>query len=192
MWSKCLENMTFILKDKKAMASMAEAIGRKNAHSLPRIDRVIINAGVGRRVVSEGKKALEPVMVDLARITGQKPSMRAAKKSIATFKLREGQTTGIVVTLRGKRAEDFLTRLIRVALPRTRDFRGLKPSALDDSGNLNIGITEQTVFPEAAEDPTGALFGFQVNVVTTARNREEGEILFRGLGFPLAKEEESA
>lgn len=167
-----------------------ESTGRTNIHATPYIQRVIVNTGIGKKVSSEGKKVIEAIEKDLARITGQKPAIRMAKKSIATFKLREGTPVGLVVTLRGKRADEFLTRLIRVAFPRMRDFRGIKLSSVDESGNLNIGIVEQTVFPEVAEDPTGVLFGFQVNVVSTARNREEGEQLFRSLGFPLANREE--
>lgn len=180
-----------MLNDKKIQEALAERVGRTNPHATPGIERIVVNAGIGRRVVSEGKKAIEPVMLDLKRITGQKPTIRIAKKSIASFKLREGQPTGVVVTLRGKRAEDFMTRLIRVALPRTRDFRGISRTALDDAGNLNIGIPEQTVFPETAVDATGAVFGLQVTIVTTARDRKEGEALFEALGFPLAKEEEA-
>ena len=176
-------------KQKNVFATMKEKFSYLNVSQSPKVEKVIVSVGVGS---TKDKKKIETIIDRLTKITGQKPLARPAKKSIATFKLREGQTTGIVVTLRGKRAEDFLTRLIRIALPRTRDFRGIKLSALDSGGNLNIGIMEQTVFPETSEDPTGALFGFQVNVVTTARNRKEGEILFRGLGFPLAKEEESA
>lgn len=182
--------MATILYDKKVNKELAEKLGRTNPHALPRIQRVIVNAGIGKRVSSDGKKVIELIDRDLARITGQKPVIRKAKKSIATFKLREGTPTGMVVTLRGARADAFLTRLIKVALPRMRDFRGIKRSAIDASGNIHIGIAEQTIFPEAAEDPTGILFSFQVTAVTTARNNEEGEQLFRLLGFPIALPEE--
>ena len=178
--------MATILIDKKTREKLAEKTGRTNLHAGPTIDRVIINVGIGRRIVAEGKKAMEPIIKDLQRITGQKPVVRPAKKSIASFKLREGQPAGLVVTLRGKRAEDFLTRLVRVAMPRMRDFRGIKRSAIDAGGNLHIGISEQIVFPETAEEPTGILFGFQVTVVTTAKNRDEGLMLFTQLKFPIA------
>lgn len=167
---------------------LGERLGETNPFALPRIDRIVVNAGVGKRVVAEGKKALEPIARDLARITGQHPSVRPARKSVASFKLREGAPAGFVVTLRGRRAEDFLTRLIRVALPRTRDFRGVSPAVLDARGNLSIGIREQTVFPEAAMEPTGVIFGFEITIVTTAKNRKEGEALFRAIGFPLREE----
>lgn len=169
----------------KRAAALAKELGRENVLSLPRIERVVVNVGVGRRVVAEGKKSLEPLLKDLARITGQKASVRSARKSVASFKLRRGQAAGIVVTLRRKRAEDFLTRLVRVALPRMRDFRGIPSKAVDRSGNLNIGIPEQTIFPEAAEDPTGVLFGMQVTVVTRAKNRDEAEKLYRLMGVPF-------
>lgn len=165
--------------------TLASIIGKEHPLSLPRISYVIVNVGVGRRVVAEGEKALEPIVYDLMRITGQKPAVRPARKSVASFKLRKGQAAGLIVTLRGKRARDFITRLIRIALPRTRDFRGIRLSGIDGRGNLNIGIREQTVFPEAARDPTGALFGLQVTIVTTARNRREAEAFYRFLGFPL-------
>jgi large subunit ribosomal protein L5 len=181
-----------ILDYKKTDAALRQSTGRENVHALPRIKRVVVNAGIGKRVASDGKKIIEDIEKDLARITGQKPAVRSARKSVASFKVREGAPVGLMVTLRGKRAEDFLTRLIRVALPRMRDFRGIKRSAVDSSGNLNIGIPEQTVFPEAAEDPTGINFGFQVTVVSTAENRKEGEEFYRSLGFPLAKAEEEA
>lgn len=168
--------------------TLAERVGRSNVFSLPRIDRVVVNVGVGKRVVASGKGSLDPLVKDVTRITGQKPVFRVARKAIASFKLREGLPVGIYVTLRKKRAEDFLQRLIRVALPRTRDFQGIPMSALDASGNLNTGIREQTIFPEAASDPTGIIFGMQMTVVTTARNRKEAEELFRLLGFPLRKE----
>lgn len=182
--------MNNVLDKAKAREALVKSTGRSNVHAVPKIDRVVVNAGIGKRVASDGKKVIELIEQDLARITGQKPALRPARKSVASFKLREGTPTGLMVTLRGKRADDFLTRLIRVAFPRTRDFRGIKRSAVDSAGNLNIGVPEQTVFPEAAEDPTGINFSFQVNVVSTAENREEGEQLFRELGFPLMKEEE--
>lgn len=181
--------MTKVMDKTKAAKTLAESTGKKNAHAVPKIDRVVVNAGIGKRVSSDGKKVIELIEKDLARITGQKPALRTAKKSVASFKLREGAPVGLMVTLRGKRAEEFLTRLIRVAFPRMRDFRGIALSAVDQAGNLNIGIPEQVVFPETAEDPTGVIFGFQVTVVSTAENREEGEELFRLLGFPLARKE---
>lgn len=179
---------TTTVKANPVQKALTERLGRSNVLSLPRVDRVIVNVGVGKRVVASGKGSLEPLVKDIARITGQKPVFRIARKAIASFKLREGLPAGIYVTLRKKRAEDFLQRLIRIALPRTRDFQGIPLSALDESGNLNIGIREQTIFPEAAADPTGVIFGLQITVVTTAEDRREAEELFRILGFPLRKE----
>ena len=171
--------------DPKFTKMLRGRLGDVNAMALPRVKRVVVNVGVGRRVVAEGKKSIEPIVLDLSRITGQKPSIRPAKKSVASFKLREGLPAGLVVTLRGKRAEDFLERLIRVALPRTRDFRGIPLKSIDETGNLSLGIREQIVFPEAAADSTGLLFGLEVTVVTTAANREDAEAFYRLLGFPL-------
>lgn len=174
-------------KQTTIISELTKFLGRTNVLSLPCLDRVVVNTGVGRKVVSEGPKALEPLVRDLSRICGQKPAVRPARKAVASFKLRQGLPAGLVVTLRGKRAEDFLIRLIRVALPRMRDFRGIPLSAVDQNGNLNIGIREQTIFPEAAVDPTGVLFGFQVTVLTTAKSREEAERFYRLMGFPLQK-----
>lgn len=182
--------MTKVLDKAKARKALAESTGKTNVHAVPKIDRVVVNAGIGKRVASDGKKIIELIEQDLARITGQKPALRPARKSVASFKLREGSPAGLMVTLRGKRADEFLTRLIRVAFPRMRDFRGVKLSAVDATGNLNIGVPEQTVFPETAEDATGIIFSFQVTVITTAETREEGEQLFLELGFPLMKQED--
>lgn len=161
------------------------ALGKRNPFSLPRVERVVVNVGVGRRVVAEGPKSLEPIIRDLKRITGQNPAFRPSRKAVASFNLRKGLPAGLIVTLRGRRAYDFLTRLVRVALPRGRDFRGIRLSALDRGGNLNIGIREQIIFPEATVDSTGILFGMEVTVCTTARDRPEAETLFRLMGFPL-------
>ena len=174
-------------KTSSITALLAEQIGRENALSLPRIDRIVVNVGVGRRVVAEGPKSLAPIIKDLERITGQKPVVRLSRKAVASFKLREGLPVGLMVTLRGKRAEDFLTRLVRTALPRTRDFRGVPLKALDKGGNLTIGIREQIIFPEAAADSTGIVFGMEVTIVTTTRDRSEAEILLRALGVPFQK-----
>lgn len=151
----------------------------------PRIRKIVVNASVGRLLVQQGEKALEPLVKDLLRITGQKPALRPAKKSVSAFKIRRGMPVGLVVTLRGKRAHDFFSRLMLLALPRLRDFRGIDPKTIDAKGNLTVGIREQTAFLEAAADPTGVLFGFEATVVTTARSKEEAEKFFRLLGVPL-------
>lgn len=157
-----------------------------NLHAKPRIERVVVNAGVGKQ--RDNKALMEAVRADLAKITGQMPHERRARKAIAGFGVRAGNLTGYRVTLHGKRKDDFVQRMVKVVLPRVRDFRGIKPSAMDGRGNLNIGIEEHLAFPEIDPDKTDATFGLQVNIVTTAKTKEEGTILFKELGFPLAEE----
>lgn len=148
----------------------------------PRVMKVVISTGVGKK---RDKKQVELISDRLAKITGQKPSARAAKQSIASFKVREGDTVGLQVTLRGVRMFDFLDKLIHITLPRTRDFRGLKASAIDDMGNMTIGIKEHTIFPETADEDLKDVFGLAITVVTTAKGKKEAEAFFRHLGFPL-------
>jgi len=160
-------------------------LGKENSFAVPRIVKVSVNASVGKLVVSQGEKALEPIVKDLARICGQQPVLRKAKKAEAAFKVRQGMPLGVGMTLRGARAEDFIARLVLVALPRMRDFRGIPLKAIDEHGNLTIGIKEHTAFPETAESASGAPFGFEVTVVTTAKGPRDAELFFRKLGFPL-------
>lgn len=148
-----------------------------------RILKATLNMGVGKLL--KDPKAVERAAHDLAFIAGQKPKIAPAKKSIASFKIREGMPVGLVVTLRGKRMEDFLKRLTAIALPRTRDFRGISPSSVDRQGNLTIGIREHTVFPEISAEHASELLGFEVTVTTNAGSHERGVELFRSLGFPL-------
>lgn len=148
----------------------------------PRILKVIVSSGVGKK---RDKKQLEVIEDRLARITGQKASARPSRISIASFKVREGDTVGLQVTLRGARMYDFLDKLIHIALPRTRDFRGLKSTAIDEMGNITIGIKEHTIFPETSDEDLKDVFGFAVTIVTTAKNKAEAEAFFRHLGFPL-------
>lgn len=171
--------------DQVARPKLREALQRSNVHALPRIRAVVVAAGVGKRR-AEGT-FLQDVEKGLMRITGQKPVARSARGSIAGFKVREGSLVGYAVTLRGRRMEDFLTRMLRVALPRVRDFRGLSLKSVDARGNLTIGISEAEIFPEidAASIPTS--FGFQITMVTTAKTRAEGQTLFRALGFPFSE-----
>jgi len=170
---------------KEIIPALQEKFGYKNVMAIPKISKAIINVGIGR-IVKEDKK-IEHIISDIAKITGQKPVTRKAKKSIAGFKVREGMDSGLVVTLRGKRMYDFIERLIRTALPRSRDFRGLKPSSLDGWGNLNIGIKEHMIFPEVSYESAKDIFGFQVTIVSTAKNKEEALELFKLLGLPFAK-----
>ncbi|MBI3685268.1 50S ribosomal protein L5 [Candidatus Azambacteria bacterium] len=169
---------------KEVVPAMKKEFGYHNDAQAPRVRGVILNSGVGR--VAKDEKAIEVVEKGITKIAGQKAVRTKAKKSIATFKTREGMPIGVKVSLRGARMYDFLDRLISIAFPRTRDFRGIDPKSIDQSGNLTIGIKEDIVFPEASHDKAGQIFGFEVTVVTDARGRrKEAERMFRLLGFPL-------
>lgn len=173
----------------KDYAALAQQLGRKNGHAVPQLKCVVVNAGVGKR--RDDKAAMEAVAQDLARITGQKPQTRTARKAVAGFNVRAGNLVGMRVTLRGKRMEDFVQRFVNATLPRVRDFRGLPVTALDRQGNLNVGLKEQLAFPEVRADQTDEIFGLQVTFVTSAKDKTEGEALFRQLGFPLVTEAET-
>lgn len=176
-----------ITKEKQAstFATLKEAFGYTNVHASPKLLKITVSSGVGK--ADKAKKAL--VENRLARITGQKPSARPAKQSIAQFKMREGDIVGYQVTLRGARMYDFLDKLIHITLPRTRDFRGLSAGALDAMGNLTIGIKEHTIFPEAAEEDLKDVFGLAITLVTTAKTKKEAEAFFRHLGIPFTAPE---
>ena len=148
----------------------------------PRIQKVIVSSGVGKK---RDKKQIELIENRLAKITGQKSAARAAKTSIASFKVREGDTVGLQVTLRGARMYDFLDKLIHIALPRTRDFRGLSSKSIDDMGNFTIGIKDHTIFPETSDEDLKDVFGFAVTIVTTAKTKAEAEAFLRHIGMPL-------
>lgn len=148
----------------------------------PRVSKVIVSTGVGKK---RDAKQLELIEDRLAKITGQKPAPRPARLSIASFKVREGDTVGLQVTLRGARMYDFLDKLIHIALPRTRDFRGLSAKAIDDMGNITIGIREHTIFPETSDEDLKDVFGLAITVVTTAKSKAEAEAFLRHLGLPL-------
>ncbi|MBI5405548.1 50S ribosomal protein L5 [Candidatus Kaiserbacteria bacterium] len=162
--------------------ALAEVFRYTSPMQGPRVSKVIVSSGVGKK---RDKKQIELISDRLAKITGQKPSPRPARTSIASFKVREGDTVGLQVTLRGARMYDFLDKLIHIALPRTRDFRGLKASAIDDMGNFTIGIRENTIFPETSDEDLKDVFGFAVTIVTTAKTKAEAEAFLRHLGFPL-------
>jgi large subunit ribosomal protein L5 len=157
-----------------------------NVMEVPRPEKVTINMGVGE--ASRDAKELEGALKDLTTITGQKPSLRRARKSIATFKIREGMPVGASVTIRGDRMWDFLDRLLSIVLPRIRDFRGLNPSSFDGRGNYSLGLTEQLVFPEIDYDDIDMTRGMNITIVTTARTDDEGRALLRALGFPLQED----
>jgi large subunit ribosomal protein L5 len=168
-----------------AAPALREALHGENVHGLPRVRHVVVASGVGKHR-TEGKFA-EQVERGLTLITGQKPAWRAARKSIAGFKLRTGQVVGFLTTLRGRRMEEFLLRLLWVALPRVRDFRGLSPRSVDPRGNLTIGLKEASVFPEADPSVIDLSFGLQITIVTTAQTHDRGLALFRALGVPFAE-----
>lgn len=167
----------------KTLSILQKELGIKNVFALPKIEKVIINVGLGRAVKDE--KFLELVLRDLTLISGQKPKTTLAKKSIANFKTRQGMVIGAMVTLRGQRMRDFISRLINSALPRTRDFRGISDRSLDKNGNLTIGIKEHIVFPEIKGEEIKNIFGFEITIVIKAKNSKEAIALYKFLGFPI-------
>ena len=169
---------------KEIAPKFASEFGYKNHMAAPKIMKVVINTGIGH---FREEKQMEEVQKYLTLITGQKPAARVAKKAIAQFKTREGLVVGYQVTLRGKRMYDFLSRLINVALPRMRDFRGIDQKSFDDSGNLTIGVKEHIVFPEMIGEDYKFLFGFEVTVVTSATKQKECIALLERIGFPIKK-----
>ena len=158
-----------------------------NDMQIPRIAKVVVNIGVGEAM--ENAKALDSAVEDMGQITGQKPVVTKARKSIANFKLREGRAIGVRVTLRGERMWSFLDRLINVALPRTRDFRGVSPNSFDGRGNYTLGIREQIIFPEIQYEKIDKIRGFEVTIVTTAPNDEQARRLLQLMGMPFARGE---
>jgi large subunit ribosomal protein L5 len=158
----------------------------RNVMQVPRIEKVVVNIGVGSETQTDSK-ALDAAVGDLTTITGQKPVIAKARKSISNFKLREGKPIGVKVTLRGQRMWAFLDRLMNVALPRVRDFRGVPSEAFDGRGNYTLGLREQLVFPEIEYDKIDKLRGMEITVVTTARDDEQGRRLLQLLGMPFAK-----
>jgi large subunit ribosomal protein L5 len=163
--------------------AMMGEFGYSSVMEVPAIRKVVVNVGVGEAL--DNAKALEFAMSDIQSITGQKPVITKARRSIAGFKLREGRAIGVMVTLRGERMWSFLTRLIHVALPRTRDFQGVSPDSFDGRGNYSLGIPEQLIFPEINYDKIDKIRGFEVNIVTSAKSDEEGRALLARLGMPF-------
>ena len=174
------------LKDKyreEIVPSLMEEFGYSSIMEVPRLVKVVVNIGLGEAL--QNAKALDTATNDIAIITGQKPIITRAKKSVATFKLREGNPIGVKVTLRGSRMYDFLDRLINVALPRQRDFRGISADSFDGRGNYTLGLRDQLVFPEINYDTIDALRGMEISIVNTARNDEEGRRLLQLMGAPF-------
>lgn len=171
-------------KQKNAFKALKESQGYENVMRAPRIVKVVVSSGTGK---AKDKNRNQLVSERMTRIVGQKPSARAAKVSIAQFKLREGDVIGFQATLRGERMYSFLDKLIHIALPRTRDFRGIAETAVDDMGNMTIGIKENTIFPETSDEDLKDVFGLAVTIVTTAKSKKEALEFFKYLGVPFKK-----
>jgi large subunit ribosomal protein L5 len=165
---------------------MKKKFGYKSVMAVPQIKKVIVNVGIGK-IVKENDK-IEEVVNAITAITGQKPVKTKAKKAISGFKIREGMEVGVKATLRGARMWNFIDRLVSATLPRTRDFQGINRKAVDQRGNINIGIKEHTIFPEISPEKVKYIFGMQVTISTNARSQEEGLELFKLLGFPIKSE----
>lgn len=171
---------------KEAFKAMSEKFGYKNALQAPRLVKVIIATGTGSGMKRDRNK--NDLVVDrLSKITGQKPSIRAAKKSVASFKIRTGDPIGVMVTLREAKMFAFLDKFIHIALPRTKDFRGLEPKSIDDIGNATFAVREHTIFPEATDEELKDVFGMSLTIVTTAKTKEEAKMFFEILGIPFKK-----
>src|SRR3989338_1385711 len=174
--------MKTVTTHNKTFDALRSEFGYTNVMQTPKVSKIIVSTGVGSL---KDKKKLELIIERLTRITGQAPAVRGAKKSIANFKIRVGDVAGYQVTLRGSRMQSFLDKLIHIVLPRVKDFRGIKPSGIDEMGNVTIGLKEHTVFPETADEDTKDIFGLAVTIVTTAKNKKEAEAYLRHLGLPL-------
>jgi len=175
---------TYAEKQKTAYEALKGSFGYTNSMQVPKIEKIVISTGIGK--VADPKK-VELIQDRIARITGQKGAARGAKKSIASFKVREGDVVGYQVTLRGVRMQDFFEKLVHVAFPRTRDFRGISPESIDEIGNISVGIKEHTIFPETSDEDQRDIFGLSITIVTSAKNKAEADAYLRHMGFPLKK-----
>ncbi|MDF1817013.1 MAG: 50S ribosomal protein L5 [Immundisolibacteraceae bacterium] len=171
------------LYKKEVMPKLQEQFGYRNVLETPRITKIVLNMGVGE--AASDKKAMEAAVADMAAITGQKPDVRMARKSVASFKIRDGWPVGCRVTLRGQRMYEFLDRLINIAIPRVRDFRGISPKSFDGRGNYNMGVTEQIIFPEIEYDKIDKIRGLDIAIATTAKTDDEGRALLTAFRFPF-------
>lgn len=171
---------------KELVPQLQKDLKLKNVHAVPSVDKITLNVGLGKSITDSS--VTEHVVNTLRRISGQEPVLTKAKKSISNFKIRKNMVVGAKVTLRGQRMYEFMDKLVNIALPRVRDFRGLSEKSVDNNGNLSIGFSEHIVFPEIKTDEVEKLHGLEVNIGTTATSREEGLALFRALGFPFAKQ----
>ncbi len=183
--------MSHILQERyrdQVAPALFKELHLENVMQVPRISKIVVNIGVGEAL--DNAKALDAAVGDMIKITGQKPVITKARKSIANFKLREGRAIGVKVTLRGERMWSFLDRLLNVALPRVRDFRGTSPEAFDGRGNYTLGLTEQLVFPEIEYDKIDKLRGLEISIVTTARDDDQARKMLQMLGMPFRKDGE--
>jgi large subunit ribosomal protein L5 len=184
-----MKHLTVKEKEVQAYEKMKSIFHYKNTMAAPKMQKVVINTGTGTPMKKDKNKN-DAILDRIAKITGQKGSLRGAKQSISSFKVRQGDPIGIMVTMRGKRMYAFLEKLINIALPRTKDFRGINRTAVDNIGNLTIGIKEHTIFPETADEDIRDVFGMSITIVGTAKNKKEGTAFFELLGVPFKKEEE--
>jgi large subunit ribosomal protein L5 len=175
----------------KVIFQMKEKFAYKSAMAVPRLQKIVLNSGIGPWL-EKGAEVKERILKDLTVISGQKPVFTLSRKAISSFKIRERQEVGIVVTLRGRRMYDFLERLIVEALPRVKDFRGIPEKSFGKEGNISIGLKEHTVFAEIDNERTDHVFGLEITVVNTAKNKEEGIALMRFMGFPVEREAASS
>ena len=173
-----------IATQKKTFEALKSEHGYKNVMQAPKVVKIVVTTGVG---AVKDKKRLEMIVDRLSRITGQAPAERGAKKSIANFKIRTGDTAGYQVTMRGARATTFLDKLIHIVFPRVKDFRGIRATSIDEMGNITIGLREHTVFPETSDEDSRDIFGLSINIATTAKNKQEAESFLRHIGLPLQK-----
>lgn len=171
------------LYQEKIVPKLTEQFSYKNIHQVPKVVKVTVNRGLGE--ASQNAKALEASLTEIATITGQKPVVTRAKKAIAGFKIREGMPVGVMVTLRADRMYSFLDRLMNLALPRIRDFRGISPKSFDGRGNYTLGLREQLIFPEIEYDSIDQIRGMDISIITTANTDEEGRALLKELGMPF-------
>jgi large subunit ribosomal protein L5 len=173
-------------KQAKAFEVLSSELGIKNVMQVPKIQKIVVNVGTGSRMKRD-RFANDFIAGELAKITGQKPTIRSAKQSIAGFKIRQGDQVGLAVTLRGERMQSFFDKLVHVAFPRTKDFRGLDAKAIDSMGNLTLGIKEHTIFPETGDQDLSKIFGLSITIVTTASDKKAAKVYFDYLGVPFKK-----
>lgn len=171
----------------EVIPALQKDLGTNNIHATPKLEKVLVSVGIG--TLTKNTKDFSDVLDNVAKITGQKPVVNKAKVAVSNFKLRKGMPVGITVTLRGKNMYEFIYKLVNIALPRVRDFRGLNPKAFDGSGNYSVGFKESLVFPEINPDDVLNVHGLQITVVTSAKNDDEGFALLKAIGFPFKKQQ---